>query len=59
MHEAELRVVDTQVDYIRARGIVDAVSTKKDMLQSLGAQLRTEMEGDLAIRSRVAGAHGR
>jgi len=59
MHEAQLRVVDTQVDYQRARGVVDAVSCKRDMLQSLGAHIRTEMEGDLVIRNRVAGANGR
>src|ERR1019366_3237278 len=35
MHEANLRFVDTKVDYERVRGVVGAVSTKKDMLMSL------------------------
>jgi hypothetical protein len=59
MHEANMRVVDAQVDYQRARGTVDAVSAKKDMVTSLGAQLRTEMEGDLVLRNRIAGTGGR
>lgn len=59
MHQARLAMVDSEVDKGRLRGIVDAVSTKRDMLVSLGSHIRTEMEGDLVIRKRHAEAHER
>lgn len=43
----------TEADYEKVRifGIVDAIRAKKDMLISVGAQLRAEMEHDPSIRA--------
>ena len=49
--ETALALVEADVDRQRCRGIVDAISTKKDMLQSLGAKLRAEMGSDPMVRS--------
>jgi hypothetical protein len=46
-----LALVDAEVEKVRLRGVVDAIATKKDMLQSLGAKLRAEMGGDPMIRA--------
>jgi hypothetical protein len=43
----------------RLYGAVDAVRAKKDMIQSLGAKLRAELEGDPMVRHRERAAHGR
>lgn len=48
---------DALAESTRLRGVVEAVRTKKDMLVSLGAQLRAEMEGDPSIRSQHRNAH--
>jgi hypothetical protein len=45
-----LALIEADIARQRARGHVDAVATKKDMLQSLGAKLRAEMAGDPAVR---------
>ena len=45
-----LPLLEADVDRARLRGVVDAISTKKDMLQSLGAKLRAEMAGDPIVR---------
>lgn len=61
--------VQTNEEFIRARaaaneaeaakseayGNLDAVRTKKEMLISLGAHLRVELENDPSLRSRVRG----
>lgn len=51
--DADQDIYDLELDYIlkeaerlRARGAVDAVSAKRDMIQSLGAKLRAEMRSD-------------
>lgn len=41
---------------LRLKGIVGAVLSKRDMLQSLGAKLRVEMMADPALRQQLAGA---
>lgn len=43
----------------RMRGHVDAVHTKRDMLQSLGAKLRVEMMSDPQVRQRERQLSGR
>jgi hypothetical protein len=58
-HQVRLAIIDAEVERSRARGIVEAVTTKRDMLVSLGSHIRTEMEGDIAIRSQHSNAHGR
>jgi hypothetical protein len=35
---------------VKAKGLVDSLLAKRDMLQSLGAKLRVEMQGDLSLR---------
>lgn len=46
------RLVEAQVRRERLDGILDDASAKKEMLISLGAQVRTELEGEPSIRSR-------
>lgn len=46
------RLVEAQIRKERLDGILEDASAKKEMLISLGAQVRTEMEGDPTIRSR-------
>lgn len=48
--------IERDAQRLRIKGIVDAIIAKKDMLQSLGAKLRAEMSGDLALREQMAGA---
>jgi len=43
------------VEKIRLYGVIDAVRTKRDMLISIGAQVRAEMESDPSIRERSRG----
>ncbi len=50
--EAQDREAAADSERVRLRGIVDAVGIKKDALQSIGAKLRKEMDGDLAIMRR-------
>jgi hypothetical protein len=49
-HQTALTLLEADVAKTRLRGVVDAVVTKKDMLQSLGAKLRAEMAGDPMVR---------
>jgi hypothetical protein len=46
------RLVEAQIRKERLDGVLEDASAKKEMLISLGAQVRTEMEGDPVIRSR-------
>ena len=41
---------------LKLQGVLDAVRTKKDMLVSLGASMRAEMQGDPSIRAAHAEA---
>ena len=56
MHEhpdwvaANLRLVTADAHKSRAFGFAEAVRAKKDMLQSVGAMMRAEMDGDPAVR---------
>lgn len=47
--------VDAEARRMRVKGVVDAVHCKRDMLQSLGAKLRVEMEADPLLREQLAG----
>ena len=49
-----LQLTEADVERTPLRGLVDAITTKRDMLQSLGAKLRAEMERDPMVRARVA-----
>lgn len=50
--DAKRRMVIADVERVRMRGVCDAVTAKKDMLQSLGAKLRSEMS-DPIVRNQV------
>ena len=48
--------VNAEVEKVRIAGILDALRAKKDMLVSLGAHVRQEMEGDPVVRAAHADA---
>lgn len=48
--KAHLSLVELEAEKARIRGIVDALEAKKEMLVSLGAHLRAEMESDPMVR---------
>jgi hypothetical protein len=51
---AAVELIDSDSEKLRLRGIVDAVIAKKEMLISLGAKLRVEMQGDLRLAQDMA-----
>lgn len=51
--EAEHMEAEADVAKNECYGYLDSIRSKKDMLISLGAQLRAEMEGDPLIREQV------
>lgn len=46
------RAAAAEVEKVRLSGVLDALTTKRDALISLGAHLRTEMHGAPLVRSR-------
>lgn len=48
--KVHLALIEVEVEKARVLGVVDAIRSKKEMLISLGAQIRSEMEGDPALR---------
>lgn len=50
VHAAEEMLIEASTALGHVRAVCDAVMTKRDMLISLGAQLRAEMAGDPTIR---------
>ncbi len=52
--EAKQRVARADADKAKMYGVLDAVRTKRDMLVSLGAHLRAEMEHDPTLRAHSA-----
>lgn len=50
VRHAYRRFIDADVERTRIFGRIDAIRAKKDSLISLGAQLRSELEGDPSIR---------
>ncbi len=57
--KAQLVLIDAEVNKAKLQGDVDAVHTKRDMLQSLGAKLRVEMMSDPQVRREQAQIGGR
>lgn len=53
--EHRRRVADAEVAKNELFGSLDAIRAKKDMLMSLGAHLRVEMEGDPVMREHMRG----
>ena len=54
IERARLELIAAEVEKVRLYGVLDAIRSKRDMLQSLGAQLRAEMERDPGLREAVA-----
>lgn len=50
--EAREETIEAEYEKVRVFGIVDAIRTKKDMLISVGAHIRAEMDHDPSIRAR-------
>jgi len=48
---ARFEAIEAEVEKVRLRGVVDALHAKKDMLVSLGATIRMEMEGEPSLRA--------
>ncbi len=48
--DAAVALIEADIERKKLQGCVDAVHAKKDMIQSLGAKLRTEMERDPMVR---------
>jgi hypothetical protein len=59
MDKARAALIDAEVEKVRLAGVLDAVRTKRDMLVSLGAHVRAEMQADPSIRSDVAAGRRR
>jgi len=55
---AKLHEVEMEAEHLAAKVRYQAVCAKKDMVQSLGAQIRTEMERDPSIRERASRSNG-
>jgi hypothetical protein len=53
MYEARKNLVGLEADYERIRGVVDAVRAKKDMVVSIGHQIRAELS-DPIVRAAYA-----
>ena len=56
--DAKRGLAKAEADKLRAFGVLDAVRSKKEMLVSLGAQLRAEMQGDLRLREEMRQVSG-
>jgi hypothetical protein len=54
MVEADTNLIATEVEKEKARGVLDAVRAKREMVVSLGAHIRAEMAGDPSLRSNLA-----
>jgi hypothetical protein len=52
--EARMLLVAAEVEKNRLNGVCEAVRTKRDMLVSLGAHVRAEMQGDPSLRTESA-----
>lgn len=57
--DARMKMIEAEVALKRVRGVVDAIGAKKEMLISLGAHVRKEMDGSPAVRQQHRDAHAR
>lgn len=55
-HDAHYRTIEAEVEKLRVQGTLEAVRAKREMLISLGAQLRAEMQSDPRVRADVQAA---
>ncbi len=58
MREARLRYITAEARKHHVAGIVDAIRTKRDMLISLGAHMRAELQGDPVLKQERANRRG-
>lgn len=49
--EVRLGHVEAEAEKVRLYGVLDAIRTKRDMLVSIGAQMRAEMNADPTIKN--------
>jgi hypothetical protein len=56
VQQSALDTINAEVELKRMKGILDALSIKRDMVQSIGARLRLEMMNDPAVRARLEDA---
>lgn len=49
--EASVALIQEERQMLKAKGVVGALITKRDMLISLGAHIRAELHGDPALRT--------
>lgn len=52
--DAKMGTISTEADLAFCKGIAAATAAKKDVLQSLGAQIRAEIGSDLVLREQAA-----
>ncbi len=50
-HDARVALIEAEAEKVRIYGVVEAVKAKRDMLISLGANMRAEMQGDPVLRA--------
>jgi hypothetical protein len=50
-YDARVALMRAEVEKGRLNGILDAVRTKRDMIVSIGAHQRAEMQGDPSLRA--------
>lgn len=55
MEKARLALIEAEVEKARLGNVLDAIRAKKDMLVSLGAHVRSEMEHDPLLRDQSRG----
>lgn len=53
-YEAVKAAITTEVELTRIKGVLEAIRAKREMLVSLGATLRQEMQHDPMVRDNVA-----
>lgn len=56
-HAAKLEEVEAEVEVLRLRNALEAVRAKKDMIVSIGAHIRAEMERDPMVRREHQKSH--
>lgn len=53
VQQAQLDTIEAETEMKRLKGVLDALSMKRDMVQSIGARLRIEMMSDPMVREQV------
>jgi len=56
MQRAQDRLIAAEAEKVRLYGVLDAIRTKREMVVSLGAHMRAEMQGDPTLREQALSA---